>query len=153
LPFRAGPLPIALLEDAPADAYFVELALKTARIRNPLQIFDSVASVRTSLEGTFADERPVLFIVDLHLSGPENGLDFLRWLRQQKSPLRSTPAMILSGSDRSEDRDESLSLGSMTFLQKPVTETTLTDAVQALGFVIVTSLTPGEVGFRVIERR
>ena len=153
MPFRAGARPIALLEDDPSDAFFVELALKTARIMNPLKIFDSMASMRTFLAGTFADELPALFIVDLHLSGPENGLDFLRWLRQQKSPLGSTPAMMLSGSDRSEDRDESLSLGSMSFLQKPVTETTLTDAVQALGFVIVTSLTSGEVGFRIIERR
>jgi CheY-like chemotaxis protein len=153
MPFRVRVAPIVLLEDDPLDASFVKLALTTARIRNPLHNFDSVAAIRTFLSSTFADERPVLFILDFHVSGPETGLDFLRWLRQQESPMGSTPALMLTGSDRPEDRDECLGLGSTSFLKKPVTETTLTDAVQALGFVIVTSLTSGEVGFRIIERR
>jgi hypothetical protein len=70
---------IVLLEDDPVDASFVELALTTARIRNRLHSFDSVASMRTFLSSTFSDERTVLFIVDYRVSGPESGLDFLRW--------------------------------------------------------------------------
>ena len=59
--------------------------------------------------------------------------------------------MMLTGSDRAEDRAEAELLGSVYFLTKPVSESSLTIAVQSLGFVI-SSLT--NVGTqRIIERR
>ena len=127
-------------------------ALHTARIRNRLHSFDSVTTLREFLAGLTRDQLPVLFILDLHVSGAESGLDFLRWLRQQEGPVQSTPAMMLSGSERPKDHEECRALGSMVFLQKPVNETTLTDAIEALGFTIGTNLTSGEVGFRILER-
>jgi hypothetical protein len=39
------------------------------------------------------------------------------------------------------------------FLQKPVTEDSLSGAVQRLGVVVVTNLTTGALGFRIIEPR
>jgi CheY-like chemotaxis protein len=100
--------------------------------------------------GVFA---PVLMIVDMHLGGAETGLDFLGWLRRQPPPLGSTPALMLSGSAREQDRADSGRHGAMAFLHKPVTEGILISAVQALGFVIVTSLTAGQMAIRTIERR
>ena len=94
---------------------------------------------------------PALFVMDVHLAAGETGIEFLRWLRQQPPPLGPTPVMMLSGSDSPGDRDEALSLGSIYFLQKPVTPATLTAAVQSLGFVIV-SLT-GATTQRTIQRR
>jgi CheY-like chemotaxis protein len=96
---------------------------------------------------------PVLVILDLNLAGAETGLDVLDWIRQQPEPLASTPALVLTGSARQRDRDESTRLGAMIFLQKPVTEESLTRAVQSLGFVIVSNLTSGQLGLRIIERR
>jgi DNA-binding NarL/FixJ family response regulator len=145
--------PIVLVEDDPNDAFFVRQALQVARIANPLLEFQSAEQARLYLTTPRASLAPVLFILDFHLSGNESGIDFLRWLRQRDPPLGSTAAMMLTGSDHPDHRAESSQLGASFFLQKPVIEGTLTEAVQALGFVVVTSMVSGRLGVRIIERR
>ena len=145
--------PIILVEDDANDAFFVRHVLETARIQNALKVFASADDARTHLRAQPAMLAPVLVILDLDLAGGETGLDVLSWIRQQAEPLGSTPALVLTGSDRQQDRDESNRLGAMIFLQKPVTEESLTRAVQSLGFVIVSNLTSGQLGLRIIERR
>ena len=145
--------PIILVEDDVNDVFFVRHALETARIQNPLSVFASAEQAREYLRLQRSMLGPVLVILDLDLAGAETGLDVLQWIRDQPEPLGSTPALILSGSDRQQDRDDSHRLGAMTYLQKPVTEESLTRAVQALGFVIVTNLTSGQLAVRIIERR
>lgn len=145
--------PIVLVEDDPNDVFFVRRAMTHARIRNPLLTFGTTALARQEIGRSAAGQGGVvLFIVDLHLPGGESGLDFLRWLRQQGEPLGTTPTIVLTGSQQRDDRDLSAALGAMRYLQKPVTEQTLTDAAQALGFVILTSGL-GSVGARIIQRR
>ncbi len=145
--------PILLVEDDPNDAFFVRHALETARIQNPLRVFTSGEQACEHLRLEGGSHPPVLVVLDLHLAGGTGGLDVLAWIRQQSEPLGSTPALILTGSDRQEDRDEGRRLGAMLYLQKPVTEENLTRAVQALGFVVVNNLTAGHLGLRIIERR
>lgn len=141
-----------LVEDDPNDAAFVRQALEAAQIANPLVEFRSAEEARRGVTTPHTAGAPVLFILDVHLSGNESGIDLLRWLRQQDPPLGSTPALMLTGSDRPEHAAESSQLGAIHFLQKPVTAGTLTDAVQSLGFSIVTSLVSGRLRFS-IERR
>ena len=146
--------PIVLVEDDPDDAFFVRRSLQAARIRNQLLVFESATQARGHFKSiATAAERPVLVIIDVHLPGGESGIDFLRWLRSQPSQVGATPAMMLTASERPEDREDSSLLGAMLYLRKPVTEETLTSAVQTLGFVIVTSRFSEKVGFRIIERR
>jgi CheY-like chemotaxis protein len=141
--------PIVLVEDDSTDAYFVRYALDAAHIVNPLVRFESARQARDYFATAFS--LPLLFVMDVHLAGDETGLDLLRWLRQQPPPLGSTPVMMLTGSDRPDDREAAEQLGAIHFLRKPVVEATLSTAVQSLGFVI-TSM----AGFstqRTIERR
>jgi CheY-like chemotaxis protein len=144
-----GGTAIILLEDDSNDAFFVRHSLEKAHIVNPLVTFQTGSAARQALGSRLGP--PALFVMDVHLAAGETGIEFLRWLRQQPPPLGSTPVMMLSGSDNPGDRDEALSLGSIYFLQKPVTPATLTAAVQSLGFVI-TSLT-GVTAKRTIQRR
>lgn len=144
--------PIILVEDDPNDAFFVGHALELALIQNPLTVFASAAQVREQLPYV-ETLRPVLVILDLNLGGAETGLDVLGWIRERPEPFGSTPALILTGSDRQSDRDESNRLGAMIYLQKPVMEENLTRAAQALGFVIVTNVTSGDLAVRIIQRR
>jgi CheY-like chemotaxis protein len=141
--------PIVLVEDDANDALFVRQALEAAQITNPLVQFTTAEKARHDVT-TFAPV--VLFILDVHLSGNESGIDLLRWLRDQTPPLGQTPAIMLTGSDHPAHGAESNRLGVTAFLRKPVTEATLTDAVRSLGFQIVTSLVSGRMMFR-IERR
>jgi CheY-like chemotaxis protein len=143
--------PIVLLEDDPNDAYFVRRAFDQAHIVNPLLRFATAGETRRHFADNARFAMPALFVIDVSLPGGETGLDLLRWLRQQRGPLGSTPAMMLSASDRPADRDEAERLGSMLYLHKPVTEEALTAAVQSLGFVI-SSLTGYSVE-RTIARR
>lgn len=143
--------PIVLVEDTQEDAYFVRYALQTARIANPLVVFGMASQARQHFADTRAD-LPALFIVDVNLAGGENGIDFLRWVRQQQPPLSTTPAMMLTGSTRPEDQNEAERLGSVHFLIKPVTGDTVTSAVQSLGFVVA-ALGSDFTMQRTIERR
>ena len=140
-----------LLEDDAHDAFFVRRALEKAHIVNPLVHFQTPAEARDHFTRTTHFDVPALFVMDVNLGGVETGIQFLHWLRQQPPPLGSTPAMMLSGSRRGGDRQEAESLGSIHFLNKPVTEAALTTAIESLGFLIV-SLT-GYVTERTIERR
>jgi len=144
--------PIILVEDDPDDAFFVRRALEMARIQNPLSVFTSGEQACEHLRPERGTPLPVLAVLDLHLAGDATGLDVLCWIRQQPGPLGATPVLILTGSDRPEDRDEGRRLGAMLYLQKPVTEESLTRAVQALGFVITTTAAGGQTQ-RIVQRR
>lgn len=145
--------PIALIEDDPNDAFFVRRALQRARIMNQLQVFETASAARQQFTALpFAWQTPVLFIVDLHLPGGETGLEFLAWLRQQPKPLGATGALVLTGSRSELDREKSRQLGTMAYLEKPITDVVLTSAVLALGFEIVPG-TEGESYLRLVSRR
>jgi DNA-binding response OmpR family regulator len=141
---------VVLLEDDPDDAFFVRRALEKAHFGNPIITFATAEQAR----GYFGESRPsalpALFILDVKLRGGETGIGFLRWLRQQRAPLGSTPAMMLTGSESLADRDESQMLGSIYFLQKPVTEEAITAAVQSLGLIVTSR---SGVTERAIERQ
>jgi CheY-like chemotaxis protein len=149
---HSEPRPIVVVDDDPNDVFFIRHALESARIQNPLSVFESAEGVRAYLGALPAGAGPVLIILDLNLSGNESGLDVLTWIREQPEPLSATPTMMLTGSVRPEDREDCRRRGAVTFLEKPVTEATLTSAVQQLGFVIVLTRL-GQAGARVIQRR
>jgi CheY-like chemotaxis protein len=144
--------PIVLVEDDQNDVFFVRHALDTARIGNPVVACRNAPEAKRALLERFDEDPPALLILDINLSAGETGIDLLRWVRGQAPPIGSTPAMLLTGSDRPGDIDEAQSLGATCFLVKPVTEARLSTAVQALGFVVMTSLSSGQMGFRIIER-
>lgn len=144
--------PIFLIEDDEIDAYFVRRALADAKISNRIVTCRNTAHARRAL-GDGA-EAPVLFILDVLLGAyEETGLDFLGWLRAQPAPLGTTSAMVLTGSTHPDHARLAQRLGATSFLTKPVRPDTLVLAVQALGFVVMTSALTGEPGSRIIERR
>jgi DNA-binding NarL/FixJ family response regulator len=143
--------PIVLVENDPNDVFFVQHALEQARIRNPLTVCASADEARRAI--AMPHGVPIIMILDIGLAGGETGLDFLRWLREQPPPLGTTPTMMLTGSHQPDDYEAAMAYGAVAFLLKPVTEQRLADAVQALGFVVVTSAVSGELGFRIIEPR
>src|SRR5438552_465548 len=109
---------------------------KKAHIGNPIIAFATAEQARRYLKESRA--LPVLFILDVNLTGGESGIAFLRWLRERRSPLGSTPAMMLTVSESPADQDEAAMLGSIYFLHKPVTEQAITAAVDSLRCVVTT---------------
>jgi CheY-like chemotaxis protein len=131
-----GGAPIVLVEDNRQDASFVRRALESAGISNPLLVFATAHEARDHFDEGRQVELPALFVIDIVLVGGETGIEFLRWVRQQRAPLGTTPAMMLTGSTRPEHQDDAALLGSVYFLIKPVTAATLVAAVQSLGLVV-----------------
>ena len=143
--------PIILLEDDPDDVFFVERALREAKIANPLVLFDSAAQARELLSSNLVD-RPVLALVDMRLRDGETGVEFLRWLREQHGPLGSTPAMMLTGIICAQHHHMSRTLGSLCYLRKPITDTVFKVAIQGLGFESVPATDDDGTGMRIIRR-
>jgi DNA-binding response OmpR family regulator len=142
---------IVLMEDDANDAFFFRDALQKASIINPVLCFETAKQARRHFAETKQFVLPALFVLDVNLAGGETGIEFLRWLRQQRAPLGSTPTMMLTGSDRPADRAEAELLGSIDFLRKPVSEDTVVAAIQSLGFLLKTPI--GYTAERAIERR
>jgi CheY-like chemotaxis protein len=143
--------PILLLEDEPDDASFVRRVLRKHGIVNELIVCRTVEEAKQAMDGGAA-LRPALAIVDLLLPNGENGLQFLDWVRRQGPAVAPLPAMVYSASRDDAHRTAASALRSVVFLPKPATEESLAAAVQALGFVLTTTVAGGQVK-RVIEPR
>jgi CheY-like chemotaxis protein len=125
--------------------------LNEANIGNPVVVFASAAAARHHLL-TRPSEAPALLVLDIHLQGPDTGLDLLRWVRSQPPPLGITPVIMLTGSGETDHQLTSRGLGILEFLHKPVTHAHLAAAVQALGFEILTDALTGRLWFRIRAR-
>jgi CheY-like chemotaxis protein len=128
-------------------------SLESAQIRNQVVACRDADEARRLLTRDSAVPPPALFILDLHLPARESGIDFLRWIRAQPAPLGTTPVMIVTGSERPGDLASARSLGAMWFLQKPVTQAQLLEAVGALGLTVVSNRAEGHDHIQVIERQ
>ena len=144
--------PLLVLEDDPDDVSFIKRAVNKAGIANPLVLRSRASEARQYLEKVAPNQLPALCIVDFYLPNGETGLEFVKWLRARPAPLGNLPVMMFTVSDSPKHKEEAATLSAVTFLTKPVTEQTLTDGVQALGFVI-TSNVSGVRAQRIIERR
>jgi DNA-binding NtrC family response regulator len=104
---RAAMKTILIVDDEPAARYGLRRALE-AKYR--IAEADSAEAARSSLN----TEHPDLVLLDVVLPG-QNGLDFLRWVREQGSEL---PVLIVSALDTAKTAVEALQLGAADYLVK-----------------------------------
>ncbi len=98
---------ILIVDDEPAARYGLRRALE-AKYR--IAEADSAESARGALDA----ERPDLVLLDVVLPG-EDGLTFLRWMREQGSEL---PVLMVSALDTAKTAVEALQLGAADYLVK-----------------------------------
>jgi CheY-like chemotaxis protein/DNA-binding XRE family transcriptional regulator len=119
-----APGEILMVEDSPTDAELALAALKQAKLTNPIHL---VSDGRQALDyligaGTHARRRrarlPQLVLLDLDL--PKiSGLEVLRRIQANRR-IRDIPVVALADSKHSKEIDESLRLGAVDYLVKPV---------------------------------
>src|SRR6516162_4125641 len=97
---------VLIVDDEPASRYALRRALES---RYQIVEADSAVAARTSLAG-----RPDLLLLDVVLPG-EDGLAFLRWLREQGNEL---PVLMVSALDAAKTAVEALQLGAADYLVK-----------------------------------
>ena len=98
---------VLVVDDEPASRYALRRALES---RYHVVEADSAASGRSSL----VSEKPDLLLLDVVLPG-EDGLSFLKWLRQEGYEL---PVLMVSALDTAKTAVEALQLGAADYLVK-----------------------------------
>jgi CheY-like chemotaxis protein len=108
---------IFLAEDSPADAYLFREALKAHGVECDLIVFDDGGAAMSFLEEAEKEgPRPDIFVLDLNLPRID-GRAILKHLRDG-SRFAESPVLILTSSQNSEDREESVKLGANRYVQK-----------------------------------
>jgi len=115
---------ILVLDDSPTNLALMRSTLEPSgyQVIPATRIAEAQAVARQS--------RVDLIISDLHLSA-ENGLDFLRWVRQQEA-LAAVPVVIVTSSSKdSFDRPAAFQAGAACFLNRPIEPRELLAEVEA----------------------
>ena len=114
-----------LAEDNEDDAHLVELALKRAAIRQPLQIVaDGVEAVdylcgRGQYENRKQYPFPRVLITDLKMPRM-NGFELLEWLKNHPE-CSVIPTVVFSASAQEADVERAYRLGASGYFRKPAT--------------------------------
>jgi len=120
----AGRASILVVEDDPADAYFLEQAFERVLANCALhRVADGLeAKAYLQGEGKYADRKiyslPSVILLDLRMPRM-NGFEFLAWLRTDPE-LRIIPTVIYSASDCPGDIRRAYEMGANSFLQKRI---------------------------------
>jgi CheY-like chemotaxis protein len=124
---------ILLLEDEPADAYLVKMALKECRIMANLHHVVDGREGLDFLHNTpkYANApRPDLIFLDLNMPRM-NGCEFLAAIKNDDT-LNDIPVVVLTTSDVESDVVRSYQLGAASYIAKPVDMVQFIAAVQQL---------------------
>jgi CheY-like chemotaxis protein len=126
---------ILQVEDDPNDVFFLQHAMKKARVANPIQVATDGQQAIDYLKGAgkYADRDqfplPCLVLLDLKLPYVM-GLDVLKWIRQQ--PGTALAVVMLTASGEDADIAAAYRLGANAFLTKPSQANKLEDMVKAI---------------------
>ena len=116
--------PILVVEDSDDHVLLLRLAFEKAGILNPVQVVSSGEDAVAYLAGTvrYSDWKefplPSMVLLDLKLPGLD-GLDVLRWIRQQPG-LKGLRVAMLTSSDLDQEINAAYEIGVNVFLTKPV---------------------------------
>ncbi|MBV8882059.1 MAG: response regulator, partial [Planctomycetaceae bacterium] len=115
--------PILLIEDDPAAAELLRVALKKAGLKRPLRVLsdgdEAVAYLSSAapFENHEENPPPCLLLLDVKLPR-RSGLEVLSWLRSRVN-TRPLPVVMLTSSASSKDIEEALRLGIRAYCVKP----------------------------------
>ncbi len=112
---------ILVIEDNDVDVEQITRCLINAELPNPLHCASDGEEALERLRGVNGKQlidRPCLILLDLNLPRM-NGFEFLGQIRVEPD-LSDTPVLVLTTSDRDEDIQESLRLGAVDYVTKPI---------------------------------
>ncbi len=129
-----NPFDILLLEDEPADAFLVKMALKEGKILANLR---HVTDGREGLDFLAKSDkyktasRPDLILLDLNMPRM-NGYEFLKKIKADPN-FNDIPIVVLTTSDVESDVVRSYKLGAASYMSKPVDMEKFISAIHQLG--------------------
>src|SRR5436190_17065679 len=120
MPEPVRPLDLLLVEDNDADTHLTVTALRDALVPTRIHLVKDGESAIAFLRHTGAHTEapsPDLVLLDLNLSGVD-GFAVLAEMKADPS-LKRIPVIVISGSDRTEDRTRAYELQAAGYLAKP----------------------------------
>ena len=114
-------LRVLLVEDDEDHAFLIRRALRDLEGASvAVEVARSGEQAIASLERGRFDERalPQLVLLDLKIPR-QDGFEVLRRIRAEAS-LRTLPVVVMTSSERDDDRDTALRLGATWFVCKPI---------------------------------
>jgi len=127
--------PILVVEDSEDQVLLLGHAFKKIGMTNPVQVVSCGEDAIDYLSGIgrYSDWKefpvPSIVLLDLNLPGL-NGLDVLRWIRQQPG-LRALRVAMLTSSELSQEISAAYEAGANVFLTKPPTLDRLIEMMRA----------------------
>ncbi len=128
---------ILLVEDNSDDIELTVMALKEAKITNPVVVARNGVEALDYLFGTgahagrSADDQPVVVLLDIKLPLLD-GLDVLKRMREDER-TRRTPVVMLTSSTEQADISRTYDLGANSYVRKPVDFENFVVAARQLG--------------------
>lgn len=129
--------PILLVEDNPDDVELTLIALREAKVANPVVVArDGVEALdylfgRGAHAGRNVDDQPVVVLLDLKIP-KVSGLEVLQGIRSSDR-TRHLPVVILTSSDEEDDRARGYDLHANSYVRKPVDFDRFVAAARQLG--------------------
>jgi CheY-like chemotaxis protein len=113
----AAPPKVLIVEDNPADVFFLQHAIRTQGLQADVAVVHDGERAIEYLEESGDKNRPDLVIIDINLP-KRDGIEVLRKCRFSPS-LAETKTMVLTSSDESSDHSRADLLGVNAYIHKP----------------------------------
>jgi CheY-like chemotaxis protein len=130
------PVTIIMIEDDEGHARLIERNIRRSGVNNDIIPFSNGTEAVNYLFGSDGSGqthkgRALLILLDLNLPDM-TGIDILRQIRENKI-LKSTPVVVLTTTDDSQEIKRCYELGCNVYITKPVNYESFANAIRQLG--------------------
>ena len=132
----ANPVTIVMIEDDEGHARLIERNIRRSGVNNEIMPFtDGTSAVNYLLgkdgSGLAHKGHALLILLDLNLPDM-SGIEILRQVKENKY-LKSTPVVVLTTTDDSQEIKRCYELGCNVYITKPVNYESFANAIRQLG--------------------
>ena len=130
------PVTIIMIEDDEGHARLIERNIRRSGVNNEILPFTNGTAAMRYLfggDGSGLDHKGEALLILLDLNLPDmTGIEILRWVKENKY-LKSTPVVVLTTTDNSQEIKRCYELGCNVYITKPVNYESFANAIRQLG--------------------
>lgn len=130
------PVTIIMIEDDEGHARLIERNIRRSGVNNEILPFTNGTAAMRYLfggDGSGLDHKGEALLILLDLNLPDmTGIEILRWVKENKY-LKSTPVVVLTTTDDSQEIKRCYELGCNVYITKPVNYESFANAIRQLG--------------------